>query len=461
VKPSLFPANRWLEPLFALAVFGGFIHALIFLWYNGYLPQPFFYDPWDTWMDWFNVADWSHDPGMYDNWGSIYPPLSFLFTGLFSKASCYTSAQGQVLDVRLCDWVGIATLHVIYVLNIILIALTFRKIDRKTAFPRTVALATGIPMCFGLDRGNLILATFTCVILGYGPLLKSARLRWVFAGLSVNFKVYLVAGIFANLINRRWRWFEGVAITTVAIYIATYVVLGAGSPWELYRNIRDFSGVYQAINFLDLWYSYTYHPLLSLLDGTFPVDILFGSDLPDTLSLVVPALIHATQAIILFACAMTWLRPEVVPRFRITNLAISFALISVEAGGYTQTITILFVFMEAWKGIGRKWAIVTCYVLCMPYDIVITRFPVMYLESFYAGRSVPVEYAISWGPFFRPLLLMSIPFVLSCVTIHAVWRDIREQGWTTRRRYWRDLLILRKGGGTRRLSPTLGTGDGN
>jgi hypothetical protein len=437
----LFPANRWLEPLLALAIAAGIVRAILYFQEYGHLPQPFFFEPNDVWMDWFNTSYWAHDRGVYDTWRTIYPPLSFVFLGIFGKASCYTGAEGY--SSRDCDWVGVVSLHAFFLLNALLIARTFWKIDRSTAIPRTFALAAGLPMLYALERGNLIIVTFTCVLLAFGPLVRSARLRWLAVGLAVNFKVYLVAALFPQLLRRRWRWFEGAVLATISVYLTTYAILGAGTPYEIYDNIANFSGVYQAINFLDLWYAGTYTPLVSLLTGSvFPIISIVGSDRAETWSQVLPLLLHGVQATILLAAIAAWLRPEVVPMYRLTNLGASLALITAESGGYTQVILIFFVFMEKWKGMGRKWAIVACYLLCIPADIVIHRLNPALRDSFLAGRPVIVEYAITVGPFVRPALIMSLPFALACVTIRAVWIDIQRQGWKTRWRFRRDAPIM-------------------
>jgi len=45
----------------------------------GYLPSPFVYDKSDTFMDLFNTMYWAYYEGRYTDWGSVYPPLGFLF----------------------------------------------------------------------------------------------------------------------------------------------------------------------------------------------------------------------------------------------------------------------------------------------------------------------------------------------------------------------------------------------
>ena len=421
----VFPINRWLEPLLALAVAAGLVWSLLHLYWYGYLPQPYFYEPNDVWMDWFNTAYWSHEPGAYDSWKTIYPPLSFAVLKGLTFGPCYPSAEGYA--GRSCDVYGAITLHGVYFVNVVLTYLTFRKIDRSTAIPRSFALVAGLPMTYGLERGNLILLCFTCVLLAFGPLVKSARVRWVFAGLAINFKVYLIGMLFGQLLRQRWRWFEGAMLATAIVYLISFAIVGAGSLPEIYNNIVDYSAGFQSATVLDLWYPATYKPLLSLIDSpVFPIASAVGSRPAEVAQVVIPALLHATQGLIILAALATLLRPTVVPRYRLVFLTIAIALITSEAGGYTQILMILFVFMEPWRGFGRKWAIVVSYILCIPADYPIDNVPPVVRESFLSGRQVVAEYAVGIGPFLRPGLIMSLAIALALVTIFDVCRRIRQ-----------------------------------
>ncbi|HUD91926.1 hypothetical protein [Sphingobium sp.] len=438
------PSRRrwlWLEYLFAAGVLALIAKAMWSVWFDGYLPQPFFYEPSDTFMDWFNTAYWARDDGVYDSWRTIYPPLSFVVLRLLGKGSCYAGAEG--LMVRDCDWVGLVVIHAIFVLNIVLVAMTFFKLDRRTALPRAVALSTGLPMLYALERGNILLLCFTAMLLAFGPLLKSARLRWLFAGIAVNFKIYLIATVAAQLLRRRWLWCEGALIATLLVYLLSYGVLGVGTPKEIVTNITDYSSGFIAAQVLDIWYSVTYQPLISLLEGqSFPVTNIVGSQVSEIGLIVLPILTRLGQASILAAAAATWMRPEVVPPHRVAFFGTALALISSEAGGYTQMMVMLFVFMESWRGVARPSAIIICYILCLPGEIVIGYIPPIIRESYFAGRQVEVEFGVGLGMFLRPGLLITVALCLSAATIRDVWVDIRHQGWKDRWRYRRDWPLL-------------------
>ena len=436
-----FGIGFWSETVLAIAIVALLARVAYNFYLYGYLIQPFFFEPSDTFMDWFNTAYWARDPGGYDSWRTIYPPLTFVVLRLFGIDSCYASNEG--LPSRDCDWLGIATIFTFFAVNCVLIFLTMWKIDRRTAIQRTIALATGMPMLFALERGNVLLLTFTCFLLAMSPLLASARLKWLFAGLAINFKVYLVAPFAVLILKRKWRWVEGVALATLAVYLISFAIYGAGSPREILSNISDYSGGFIASQVTDIWYSVTYQPLISLLSGqVFPVSRLIGSDLPEAGTFILPLLVRTGQVSLIVALVAAYLRPEAVAPFRLAALGACLALITSEAGGYTQIIVILLVFMERWRGVARPFAIVLCYILCLPGDITVGAVPTLYRESWLAGRDVIVDMGIGLGMFIRPGLLILIGITIALSTIADVWRDISGQGMRERWRYRSDAALM-------------------
>lgn len=424
----------------------GIVYCGVFLYINKALPPPFFFEPSDTYADWFNTAFWSRNSGAYDTWKTVYPPLSFLFVRVLGLDRCYPTRRpydfSAGLDARDCDWVGMASIWLIVLINIVLVYLAYRKLDRQKAIPRTICVALGLPMLDALERGNLALITFTCLLLALGPLLKSARLRWIAAGLTVNFKIYLIAAIIPLVLKRRWRWVESALISVVIVYLLSYAAFGRGSLFELAQNIRDFADA-KASNILDVWYTTTYKSLIALLDSdTFPLAMIIGSRNVELLGIIVPTLAHTTQALLLLAFAAIALRPEPVPSYRVAALAILLVMVTSEAGGYSQIYFMLFVMMEPWRGFGRRWAVIACYILAIPLDIIVDKTPAIATYSYLGGGPTFINYFVTIGPFIRPLLIMTIAWALSLVTIRQVWGDVRIQGWANRWRFRHDVPLL-------------------
>jgi hypothetical protein len=282
-------------------------------------------------------------------------------------------------------------------------------------------------------------------VLAYGPLLKSARLRWLCAGLAVNFKVYMVAGLLAPLLRRRWLAVEGAIISTALVYLVTWYILGEGSPAQLVNNLTGYSAAFGAFGIaagLDVWFPSSYRPVQLLLGGTFPIYIVLSSQQVTTILFCLTAFVRSIQGLILLAAASAWLRPEAVPPHRLVYLAISLALSVSEAGGYTEILLILFVFMERWQGFARPAAILIAYFLSISFDVTLGPAPPAVLYSFIGNTYVIAQYGIGVMSLLRPGLTLIMAALLSWVTIAAVWSDIRTAGWSGRWRYRRDLPLL-------------------
>ena len=428
--------GNYVEPVLAIGVLLSLIYPLWHLFTYAYLPQPFFYAPDDLWADWFNTAYFAYDHGTYDAWRTIYPPLSFVFLRIFTMGRCYIPSDGGYsspgLDARSCDWWGILSLHTFYIIAVGLAAYSFYKWDRKTWIWRTIAIGFGFPFLDGLERGNLVIVAFICLMLAVGPILKSARARALAIGFAINFKVYLIAALMPMLLRRRWRFVEWGVIATVLVYLVTFVILGRGTPWQIYRNIIEFNEWQsQASDLLGIWFSTTFVPHLGLLTSPYiSVPDLIGSRNTDLLLIVIPLLVHSTQAAVLAAAAAIWLRPGVVPFYRVVNLGLMLALITSEGGGYTQVYFMYLVFFEKFEGVGRKWAIIACYLLAPSTDIPIdTVLNPVVRDTYLWGKTVIVTYYVMLGPFIRPLIVLSVPFALSLVTLRAVWIDMKAEGW--------------------------------
>lgn len=430
----------WIEYLLILPIAVAIGYTIWFFRTYDYLPQPFFYEPSGTWMDWYSLSRWAHQPGAYEVEQTIYPPLSFVLMKLLTIPHCYKLTYSE--EVRGCDWLGGAGLTGMWLLDVVLTFLAFRKIDRRTALPRAFAMTFGFPMLYGFERGNLLVFCYACILLAFGPLLKTARLRWLFAGLAVNFKVYLISAVAAPLLRRRWVAVEGMLVATVLVYLATWYILGEGSPAEIYRNISNYSTGFGAQAALDLWFPSSYIPVQTLLTGTFPVYSVMGSVEADRVVLGVTAFVRIVQGLILVASVGAWFRPEAVPPYRVVFLAIALALTASEAGGYTELFTLVFVFMERRRGFARSAAIYIAYVLCIPYDVTLGLLPPLVRYSYLANVEVIAQYGVGVMSLLRPGLSMLSTALLAGATIHDVAKDIRDQGWHGRWRYRRDWPLL-------------------
>ncbi len=413
------------EALLALAVAASAGWTLQVLLDVGYLPQPFVFDTNDTFMDWFNTAYWANNRGIYDVWRSIYPPLSFVFLDATSLPDCYLQSSFYARD---CDWLARSTIYAFYVIDVVLAWICFRRLDRRTAPMRTVAIALGLPMLFMLERGNLILVAFAFFMIAHGPVTASKPWRWFAAAVTINFKPYLVLPMFAHAVKRDWRTLEMAGIATVALYLITLALVGSGTPAELASNTANwvvFQGgqVWNEVN-----YSTSYAPLLMFRTLDIPLLQFVPSRLIETIEFLVPIVIRSGHLLALAALAAAWLQPKALPAHRIAAILLGAYLVTQSPGGYTQLFLIFLVLLEPWKGAGPVTAIACAYLLCLVGDWPLATVLDVTGTSWLGERTVTASFGLTAGHFIRPGLIVIMVGALSLDSIaRVVWAHRSER----------------------------------
>ena len=411
--------SRTVELLLSALVVGGIVWVFLFFLSNGYLPTPFFDDTNDTFMDWYNSAYWVYKPGAYDIWGSVYPPLTFLFLRLFSVPSCYVDSE---LIARNCDHQGVIVLLIFSVINIIILYVIYQKINPKTALPRAIALGLGLPMLFAVERGNLIVPCFTFFILGHGRLLKSAWAKWLCLAASINFKPYLIITVLGIFLRRRWRWAEGCTVAIVTLYALSYAAFGQGSFIQILKNIGGFSGDSPVMRVDAIIYSPTYLELLKLLKSSFPIMQIIGSRPLETMEIVLPIAMQIGEIGALTCIFGAIWKPNAVPTYRIGALVMAILLTVSEPGGYACVFLFFFVFFERWNNPGQIMALVATYALCIPWDYQVVQIAHELKYSYLSGLTVNYGMGINVGAFIRPALLLMVEYGLVIATLSDLFR---------------------------------------
>jgi hypothetical protein len=410
------------EMLLAAAVVASLAWTAHLFFARGYLPQPFVFDTNDTFMDWFNTAYWANNPGAHDVWRSIYPPLSFVFLDAFSLPGCYLQSPFHARD---CDWLGRATIFGFYLLDVVLVWLSFRRADPRTAPMRTIAFGLGLPLLFTLERGNLILVAFAAFVVAHGPLVRSARWRALAAAATINFKPYLLLPVLAHAVKRAWRPLELAGIATVALYLVTLAMVGSGTPMELAANTANWVVFQSGQVWNEVHYSTSYAPLMLIRGSQIPVLQFVPSRTVETIEWLVPLVIRATQGIALLALAAAWLQPRALPAHRIAAILLGAYLVTQSPGGYTQTFLLFLVLLEPWRRGGQMVAIVCAYLLCLVADWPLSTVLELSINSWLGGRPVNPEFGLAIGHFLRPGLVVAVVVALSLDAISEVVRAHR------------------------------------
>ncbi|MEO7240071.1 MAG: hypothetical protein ABIW16_01605 [Sphingomicrobium sp.] len=411
--------QRTVELIGCMLVVAGFAELTRIFFKIGYLPAPFVFDVGDTFMDWFNTAYWSHNPGAYSVWQTIYLPLSFIIIRILGDPRCYGT---HPYDARDCDVVGIVAIVLIYLACVIVSATAFYRRDRSTALFRSVGIAFGGPLLFALERGNLIMVAYIAFVLLYGGLLKSRNSLALAGGVLVNMKVYLLFPIFAFAIKRNWRTFELCGIAAIAIYLASIVIVGAGTPFELARNLEAWFNLRAGTVWDEILYSTTYKPYLLLDERQYPIRDYIEQRWVDIVKAFVTYEVIASRAVAILCIGWAWFYPKAVPMNRLIFFILMQSFIVQNPGGYAITFLLFVVFLEPWKNGATATAIVCAYLMCIPTDMTITPIVEITREAWLSQRTVNNVYALPFGALVRPGILLVMLWSLAIDTLRDLHR---------------------------------------
>jgi len=384
---------------------------------SGYFPHPFQADPARSLMDLYNTAYWAHRDGAYSVWHTVYPPLSFVFLRLVTLPQCYDSSA---LVARGCDGFALVSILFCYGLNAILVFLSYRKNGLRTAVPRTIAICASIPMLYGLELANLIIPCFTFFVLAHGQLIRSKWLTALFEAVAINFKLYLAVVVLPRLILRRWRCLSILAAMCAALYIATFAMLGTGSPFDIARDLmvyaREETGHYAELNHLAALSQSSHNLWIMLFAGP----------------------IRLGQLAIVLCCAVALFVPENLNPRRAMALILTF--VSAEAAmrthghsaDYTQIFLLFLVFSERWSDAAHGVLLCCAYLLCLSADYLVLPVYQGVYESYFGQRTVVIEQGLTLGQFLRPVILLIMQYALIAVTAKdlgmpkAIVRSVRR-----------------------------------
>jgi hypothetical protein len=385
---------------------------------DGYLPQPFYYLVDDSLMDLYTTATWAHREGAYSVWRTLYPPLSFDLLRVVTDAKCYVHGD---LAGRGCDRAAFVALIAVFLANAGLVLWSYRSNDPRTALPRALAVAAGLPMLYALERGNLLILTFTAFALGTGPLVRSRWGRILALALSVNFKPYLL-GVFLPAVARRdWRWLLRFGAIGLAIYIATFLVEGAGTPRQLLSNID----IYRAGNvdpWSNIYYATSYLPLARFLSAHKGVAASLQPWVSTAVSVTVVVVMRLVQLMVALCMIAAAIRPAGLDPRRFMALFTAMILTTVTNGssGYALIFLFFLVFFEPWRGPARIAMLVSAYLLCLPIDWAFWPVEHGLAYSFLGRRAVTVSFGVSVGQLVRPGLLLIVQVGLIVLNLQDI-----------------------------------------
>jgi len=422
------PVAGWRRTLpeiaLTLMVLAGVANTIHRFMIDGKLPQPFIFDVNDTFMDWFNTAYWAHNPGAFDNWHTVYPPLSFVFLRSLGLHACY-GANG--LAARDCDFVGVYAICACFLLCAVASWFAFRRAVPQVALWRWLSFTFGLPLLFTFERGNLILPCFVFFALAYGGIIKNRWLRAAAIAVTINFKPYLLIAAIGLAWQRRWRDLELAGLATVGLYLLTYAMFGDGSPMQLAADVAIWVQMTSGQLYEGIYYSTSYTSFLAFDTPHFPTRDFVPSQVVDWILFLVPIVVRTSQAVGLLSLIGAWLQPRAVTAQRVSLLLLTIALVGNSPGGYTEVFLLFLLFLEQSARPGIKIALAMGYLLSIPYDYVFSTLLTIQAEAWLSGRPVTAPFGFAVGIFARPGLIVAMLWALSLDTLGQVVRAHRAQ----------------------------------
>lgn len=208
-----------------------------------------FYDRKDTFMDYFNSIQYLGKPYEYK---VIYPPLINCFyaiCGSMTPLSGTVVASASYLREQQMSWIvfyGVTVLSILGISSFVWLFLDKEKIENKIMF--LVCVFFSLPFLFLIERGNsllYVLLFMLAFLYWYNDRRRIFRfVAYVSLGIATGIKI--TPFIFALLIFRRRKWFEGcVAIIIIAIMFYVPFFFLDGDLTILINNIRYAVSLFQ------------------------------------------------------------------------------------------------------------------------------------------------------------------------------------------------------------------------
>jgi hypothetical protein len=406
--------ERTTQLLFACCVIQ--IAACVYFWLsfkeNGYLPSPFVYDKADTFMDLFNPMYWADEPGRYTDWGSVYPPLNFLFL-----KGVRWLLVGQIHESDAFTLRDSAKPFIPYVVAAFAASALFVfRHDLWRGFTGTQKVLfffiflLSPPMLFSIERGNLIIFALGFLALA---LARPGWTRTFAIGMLINIKPYFALYLVAFAISQRPRELISCTMMAGAIFLISGILLDEHFL-QFVQNLFQFSqdlNLFSPRELLGLPSSVSAFTsvlrIYSSVGGTFSIAGL-GID-----SIV--TLVESVKWLAIFATFLSLgfggRRIPIETTLAATTIAITN--LGVWAGGYSFILYICIIpvlcRLKYWK-----LYLACVFLIFMPTDVI-----TLYNENlgdryaYLSDATVPVIWQLSLGAFLRPVVNFGLLLIMS------------------------------------------------
>jgi hypothetical protein len=383
---------------------------------NGYLPSPFVYDKWDTFMDFFHPLFWAIHEGRYSEWSSVYPPLNFLLLKalafIFIGSDEYTSAF-MLRENATAFPILIVFLYAV-VPAFVVTRDYWQRFSRAEKFLIYLIYVGSTPLLFSLERGNLVV--FALLILPF-VFDGSVSKRAIAIGILVNLKAYFAVLYIAYVLKGQWRSLYISLLVGALIFLWSGLFLDR-EYYLLFKNLLGFSqsqNLFSPREVLSMPSSvsaFSYVLALPTFAGSSLSELIHQPILAASLlnSLKWAALIFAVLALIKGRSILSdqWIFGVLI--VLITNLGVS-------VGGYTLIFYLVLVPIFCEMRL-RYFYYLVLALLVLPLDLISIKNDVLGTQTVYITQQITtVEWSLGLGSLMRPVLnfLLVIALSVECI----------------------------------------------
>jgi len=391
----------------------GCIYFILYFMENGYLPSPFIYDKGNTFMDLFNPMYWAYDSARYTEWGSVYPPLSFLILKLCNIVLLGAGPDGGPLAMRdNSPFVILGFCFICFASPAIMMhGRQWRSIACLDKILIYVAIILSAPMLFSLERGNIVAL---CPVLLAVAVFNIGLKRILSIALLINIKPYFAVLMAYFLIRRNFKGFFLCSITSFMVFTVTGMVLDENFL-DFFTNIIGFG---QAKNLFTVGEVMAFPSSVSAFSyvlndpegrGYALSYALFDADLAVKIIEILRWVLIAVSLAAAFLKAHAMRDAEIIALLGvvITNLGVS-------VGGYTLLFYIVMIPVFIKMRFSRLY-IGIISIMSMPLDIIpLVNMGLGVHYSYLSDSSRYIDWTLGLGsmlrPFLNSMLLLSVAY---------------------------------------------------
>jgi hypothetical protein len=386
-----------------------------YYWYfqnHRYLPAPFIYNKFDTFMDLYNSMWWGMQDFKYTLWGSVYPPLNFLILDairllFYGPITVSTSLDFRDIDITPALLMCSLDLAAPFIVVASPLWSTLRPLHRVLI---AAGAALSPPLLFAMERGNLIVLALIAL-----PMVLSRETIWKIAGVAIliNLKPYFAVLLLAFAIARDWRGMIQATAAAGALFVFTGL-LNDPNFLAFIPNIFSFADAEQLLSGREVLalpssisaFSYVIRlALKTSISSGFPVALV---------ETIIPLIEVAKMAgLAALLASMLVARDRLRDSEIVAGLIVIIVNLGFWVGGYSQIFYLACIpILLGMQFRALHLAIVAAIFL--PLDLIVLLTEQLGPNVVYPSLEiVPLDFQLGLGTVLRPLLNYALLFSLS------------------------------------------------